>query len=52
MPVLESTDGSLIFESAIIQNFAADFAKPGVGLPLWPHEAAAAGDLTSSFKTA
>lgn len=52
MPLLETPDGSIVFESAVIMNFAQDFAKPGVGLPIWPHEAAEAGDLTASMKTA
>jgi len=52
MPLLESPNGLIVFESAVIMNFAQDYAKPGVGLPIWPHEAAEAGDVNASMKTA
>ena len=39
MPILENTDGTMVFESAVIMSFASDLAAPGQGLPIWPHEA-------------
>jgi len=39
MPILENTNGHMVFESAVIMSFASDLAKPGEGIPIWPHEA-------------
>lgn len=50
IPVLESPDGTMINESAVIANFACDFAR-GQGLPLWPHEAAPEGDVAAHMET-
>ena len=35
IPVLETPDGQMIHESAVIQDMAVDW---GEGMPLWPHE--------------
>ena len=52
LPLLENTDGHIIYESAVIQALASTLAKPGEGQPVWPHEACEAGDISGSFKTA
>lgn len=49
VPLLESPDGTIIFESAVIAEFANEL-KPDSGLPMWPH-CAKPGDMTAAFKT-
>lgn len=39
IPLLESPDGAIVHESAVIMNFANDFAAKNQGLKLWPHDA-------------
>ena len=51
VPLLESTDGSMIYESAVIADFANDFAPASQGLSLWPH-LAKPGDLNPSLESA
>lgn len=48
--MLESTDGKIVFESAVIAEFASNFA-PTTGLPIWPHEAKP-GDVAATMATA
>lgn len=50
VPLLENPAGEIIYESAVIAEFASNFAGPQVGLPLWPHEASP-GDLAASMAT-
>jgi glutathione S-transferase len=50
MPVLESPDGTMINESAVIAMFASEYAR-GKGLPLTPSENAP-GDVAANMKTA
>lgn len=52
MPVLENTDGNMVFESAVIMSLASDLARPGEGLPIWPHEAAEPGNAAAAMATA
>jgi len=49
IPILETPDGTMINESAVLMQFACDYSKEG--LKLWPHEAAPAGDLAANIKT-
>ena len=52
IPLLECPgNGKLVFESAVIMNFACTYGEAGQGLDLWPHEAAPAGDVDASFET-
>ena len=39
VPVLETPSGAIIYESALIADFASNVAA-GSGLALWPHEVA------------
>jgi len=48
---MESPDGTIIYESGVIAEFASTFAPLGQGLPLYPHEDAKKG-FTSSMETA
>ena len=50
VPLLESPDGTMVNDSAIIMNFAAE-KEIGKGLKLWPHEHAP-GDIEANMKTA
>ena len=50
VPLLESPDGTIIYESAVIADFANNYGK-GNGYALWPHEAAE-GDIGATMKTA
>jgi glutathione S-transferase len=52
VPILETTDGQMVQESAVLAQFASDYAPKGQGLPLWPHEAAEPGDAAACMKTA
>ena len=36
-PLLESPDGTIVYESAVLMNFAAE-KENGKGTKLWPHE--------------
>jgi glutathione S-transferase len=38
VPILESPDGTMVNESAIISQFAVEYAKAEDGLKLWPSE--------------
>ena len=49
LPVLEAPDGTLIFESAFVMDFANNFGA-GNGYALWPHQAAP-GDLNANMQT-
>ena len=51
--MLEMPGGSeIVFESAVIAEFAWNYQQKGKGLPLWPHEAAGEGDLGAVMRTA
>ena len=50
VPVLETPDGTTIYESAVIAELASNY-QPGQGIPVWPHEAKP-GDLQASMQTA
>ena len=50
VPILETPDGTLIHESAVIMNMATD-KDQGKGMKLWPHELRQ-GDVKASVKTA
>jgi glutathione S-transferase len=50
VPLLETPDGAIIFESAVIAEFASSY-QGSKGIPVWPHEAKP-GDLAASMKTA
>ena len=52
VPILETTEGEMVQESAVIASFASDVALKGQGIPLWPHEAAEPGDVNAAMKTA
>ena len=52
IPILELPDGTMMNESAILMNFASDYAKKGQGLPLWPHEVAGEEDSAACMATA
>ena len=49
IPLLETPDGSIVHESAVIMNFAAE-KELGKGMKLWPHEQAP-GDVAANMKT-
>jgi len=49
VPVLESPDGTMINESAVISNFASDYAKPTDGVKLLPSEGMN-GDLAAAIE--
>ena len=49
IPLLETPDGNIIYESAVLMDFANSFGA-GNGYTLWPHEASP-GDLTTSMQT-
>ena len=51
VPVLETPDGNIIHESAVIASFASDLHGQEKGLKIWPHEANP-GDLKASMATA
>lgn len=51
VPLLENPDGKIVYESAVIAEFAWNFAPPDQGLPLWPHQAKP-GDLNATMQTA
>ena len=50
--MLEAPDGSIIYESSVVANFASDYAKPGQGLNLWPHEEASEDRVKASMESA
>jgi len=50
VPILESSDGTMINESAVISQFASEFAKASDGVKLWPCEGTT-GDLSASMET-
>jgi len=50
VPLLETPDGTIIYESAVIAEFASNYQ--GIkGASVWPHEACP-GNLAASMKTA
>lgn len=51
IPVLEAPDGTMVKESAVIANFAVDFAPKGQGITLWPSEEKES-DQAASFENA
>lgn len=51
VPLLESPDGMIINESAVIMDFCNDIAPQGQGLDLWPHQSNP-GDIKASMQTA
>lgn len=48
VPMLETPDGKIIYESAVIAEFASFYGQGGI--PLWPHEANP-GDLNAAMAT-
>lgn len=50
VPLLETPDGTIIYESTVIAEFASNL-QAAKGIPAWPHEASP-GDLAASMKTA
>ena len=42
LPVLETPDGNLAYESAVLADFAINLAPQGQGLALYPNEQSAA----------
>lgn len=51
IPVLETPEGHLVKESAVVAQFAVDYAGPNQGLKLWPNEGAV-GDVAASLAAA
>ena len=51
VPVLESSDGRMINEHAVVAAFASEFAKPEDGIKLWPSEGKN-GDVLACMTTA
>ena len=51
MPILEHTDGTMVNESAIISQFASEFANASDGVKLWPTEGTT-GDVAACMLTA
>ena len=50
VPILESPEGTMINESAVISAFASDFAKTTDGIKLWPSEGKP-GDVAAAMET-
>lgn len=51
LPVLEAPSGDMVNESGVLMEMASTLAPKGQGLPLWPHEAEAEGDLAANMET-
>jgi glutathione S-transferase len=51
VPILESPDGTMINESAVISEFASAYAKPADGIKILPFEGKN-GDLSAAMETA
>ena len=51
LPVLEAPSGDMVNESGVLMEMASNLASKGQGLPLWPHEAEAEGDIAASMET-
>lgn len=50
VPLLETPDGRIVFESAVLAEFAWNYGGDK-GMPIWPHQAAP-GDLAAAMATA
>jgi len=48
VPILESSDGAMVNESAVISQFAVEYAKPTDGIKLLPSEGKN-GDLAAAI---